>query len=159
MTYDELLIEADNAGLIVKEAPLESSLGRCKGKRIAIRQDISTLAKKADVLAEEMGHYHTTVGRIIEGDTVNARKQERSARLWGYNKRIGLIGIINAYNAHCSNAFEMAEHLGVSEESLLEALEYYRQIYGRGEMVDNYFVQFEPNLQVFSYHLVDGKIK
>ena len=46
MTYDELLIEADDTGVIVKEAPLCSGDGRCRGKRIAIRQDIPTLAKK-----------------------------------------------------------------------------------------------------------------
>lgn len=155
MTYDELLIEADNTGLIVKEAPLESSWGRCKGKRIAIRQNIPTLAEKADILAEEMGHYHTTVGRIIEMDTVDARKQERAARLWAYNKRIGLMGIIKAYKAHCRNSFEVAEHLGVSEESLLAALEFYRQIYGQGEMIDNYFVQFEPYLMVHEFHRIE----
>ena len=69
MTYDELLIEADKEGLLVKELPLQSGDGRCRGRRIAIRQDIPTLKKKADVLAEEMGHYHTTVGRIIEQDS------------------------------------------------------------------------------------------
>lgn len=154
MTYDELLIEADYAGIIVKEAPLQSGLGRCKGKRIAIYKDIPTLAEKADVLAEELGHYHTTVGNIIEQDMVTARKQERIARLWGYNKRIGLIGLISAYKAHCSNSYEIADYLGVAEETLAEALEYYRQIYGHGEMVDNYFIQFEPYLTIYEYHSI-----
>lgn len=152
MGYEDLLIEAEQAGLIVKEKPLPLSDGRIKGKRIAIRRDIPTLAQKADVLAEELGHYHTTVGRIIEQDSVKARKQERRARLWGYNKRIGLLGIINAFKAHCQNLFEVAEYLDVSEEALKEALEYYRQIYGHGEMIDNYFIQFEPYLTVYEYH-------
>ena len=90
MTYDELLIAADEEGLIVKEVPLHSGDGRCRGRRIAIRQDIPTLKKKADVLAEEMGHYHTTVGRIIEQDSVTARKQEREARLWAYKVQLPL---------------------------------------------------------------------
>lgn len=151
MNYDELLIEADEAGLVVKEAPLRSGDGRCKGCRIAIRKDIPTLRKKADTLAEEMGHYYTTVGNILEQDTVNSCKQERGARLWGYNKRIGLRGIIKAYQHQCKNPYEAAEYLNVSEEAFAEALEYYRQIYGRGVMLDNYFVQFEPNLQVYEY--------
>ena len=46
MTYEELLIEADSEGLLVREKPLVSSDGRIKGKRIAIRSDIPTLAKK-----------------------------------------------------------------------------------------------------------------
>lgn len=155
MTYDELLMEADGEGLIVREAPLQSGDGRCKGKRIAIRQDIPTLAKKADVLAEELGHYHTTVGRITGQESVNDIKQERAARLWGYNKRIGLPGLISAYKAHCQNAYETSEHLNVDEESLIEALEYYRQIYGTGLMLGNYFIQFEPNLQVYEYYVIE----
>lgn len=70
MNYEDLLIEADRAGLIVKEKPLLLSDGRIKGQKIAIRKDIPTLRKKADVLAEELGHYYTTTGRIIEQDSV-----------------------------------------------------------------------------------------
>ena len=149
MGYEELLIEAGNEGITVKEKALQTTDGLCRGNRIAIRQDIPTLKKKADVLAEELGHYHTTVGRIIEQDTIDARKQERAARLWAYNKRIGLTGIIRAYKDHCTSVSEMAEFLDVSEDTLVEALECYRQIYGKGEHVDNYFVQFEPSLQVY----------
>lgn len=144
-------MEAERAGLLVKEKCLPLSDGRIKGKRIAIRRDIPTLTKKADVLAEELGHYYTSVGRIVEQDTVNARKQERTARLWAYNKRIGLTGILRAFQNHCTSRYEIAEYLGVSEDTLAEALEYYRQIYGEGVMVDNYLVQFEPVLQVYAY--------
>ena len=90
MNYEDLLMEAEAEGLIVKEKPLKVSDGRIKGKRIAIRQDIPTYRQKSCVLAEELGHHHTTVGRIIEQDSVMDRKQERMARLWAYNKRIGL---------------------------------------------------------------------
>ena len=65
MGYDDLLIEADEAGLIVKEKLLPLSDGRIKGRRIAIRRNIPTLRKKADVLAEELGHYYTTSGPDI----------------------------------------------------------------------------------------------
>lgn len=148
MSYDELLVEADKEGLIVKEAPLKSGDGRCNGYRIAIRQNIPTLKKKADVLAEELGHYHTTVGDIIEQDSAESRKQERAARLWAYNKRIGLEGLIKAFEHHCSSQYEIAEFLDVSEDTLAEALEYYRQIYGTGTWVGHFYVQFEPNLQI-----------
>ena len=151
MTYEELLLEAETSGIAIKELPLQSSDGRIKGKRIAIRNNIPTLAKKADVLAEELGHYYTSVGRIVEQDSVNARKQERTARLWAYNKRIGLTGILKAFQSHCASRYEIAEYLGVSEDTLAEALEYYRQIYGDGVMVDNYLVRFEPTLQVYEY--------
>lgn len=146
--YEELLKEADGIGATVRELPLLSSDGRINGRRIAIRQNIPTLAKKADVLAEELGHYYTSVGNILNQCTVNARKQERTARIWSYNKRIGLSGIIEAYKHHCQSRYEVAEFLEVSEDTLTEALEIYRQIYGTGIQIGNYVIQFDPYLAV-----------
>ena len=148
MNYEELLIEADNAGLTVKEKPLPLSDGRIKGHRIAIRKDIPTQRQKADVLAEELGHYYTAVGRIVEQRSVSDRKQEYAARLWAYNRRIGLSGIILGYRNHCHNRHELAECLEVSEEFLQEALECYREKYGCYVELDGYVIMFEPHLAV-----------
>ena len=148
MTYDELLMEADAEGLIVKEAPLQSGDGRCQGRRIAIRRDIPTLAKKANTLAEELGHFHTTVGDILDQSDVRSRQQERQARLWAYNHCIGLSGIIQAYRQHCHNRYDFAEHLGVTVEFLCNALECYRGKYGRCTEIDGYIIFFEPSLAV-----------
>lgn len=154
MGYEELLLEAEQHGITVKEKPLPLSDGLIKGRRIAIRQDIPTLAKKADVLAEELGHYHTTVGNILDQSNTEARKQERAARIWAYNLRIPLLDLVKAYKAHCRNTFEMAEYLDVSEDTLIEALEFYRQKYGTGIMVGNYYIRFEPHLDVLEYYPV-----
>lgn len=148
MGYEDLLEEAANNNIIVKEKHLINSDGRIKGNRIAIRSDIPTLAKKGDALAEELGHYHTSVGRIIEQDSVNARKQERVARMWAYNKRIGLTGIIQGYRQHCRNLYELADCLGVTEEFLKEALDCYRAKYGNSVEIDGYTILFEPSLAV-----------
>lgn len=148
MNYEDLLIEADGAGLVVKEKPLLLSDGRIKGRKIAIRKNIPSLRKKADVLAEELGHYYTTAGRIIEQQSISDRKQERTARLWAYNKRIGLSGIIQGYRKHCRNLHELAECLEVSEDFLKEALECYREKYGCYTELDGYLIMFEPYLAV-----------
>ena len=148
MSYDDLLKEADEAGLIVKEKPLPLSDGRIKGHRIAIRQNIPTLRKKADVLAEELGHYYTTVGRIVEQASVSDRKQERIARLWAYDKRIGLAGLVKGYQAHRPKRHELAQCLGVSEEFLKEALECYREKYGSHVNFGGYTIIFDPALVV-----------
>lgn len=141
-------MEADASGLIVKEKPLLASDGRIKGRKIAIRQSIPTLRKKADVLAEELGHYYTTVGRIIEQDSVSDRKQEHIARLWSYNKRIGLSGLVKGYKAHCTNRHELAEYLEVSEEFLKEALECYHEKYGSYVNWGGYTIMFDPALVI-----------
>ena len=64
LTYEELLVEAENNNLIVKEKPLPISKGRIKGNRVAIRKGMTEL-EKACVLAEELGHHYTAVGDII----------------------------------------------------------------------------------------------
>lgn len=147
MNYEELLIEADSNNLITKEKPLRGHAGRIKGNRIAIKQDLST-TEKGCVMAEELGHYYTTTGNILDLKNIANAKQERIARLWAYNRMVGLTGIVNAYKARCMNRHEVAEYLGVTEQFLEETLECYRSKYGAYTSIDNYIIGFEPNLYV-----------
>lgn len=146
-TYEDLLSEADNNGLITKEKPLKANKGRIMGNRIAIKKDLTETEKKC-VLAEELGHYYTGVGNIIDQSSVSNRKQERQGCIHSYNRLVGLIGIIDAYKAHCQNLSESAEHLHVSEDFLKEALVYYKSKYGVSTRIDNYVIFFEPHIAV-----------
>lgn len=83
MKYEQLLTAADQEGLLVKEQPLIEHDGLIRGNRIAIRKDIETQAEKSCVLAEEIGHYHTSSGNILDQNKVESRKQEYRARLYG----------------------------------------------------------------------------
>lgn len=148
MNYEALLEEAHEEGLIVKEKPLKYNNGRIKGKRIAIRKDINTSTEKSCVLAEELGHHHTSVGDIIDMSDTGNRKQERQARLWGYNKLIGLSRLISAYEHGCQDRYELAEYLEVTDEYLHECIECYRDKYGACVTVGDYYIMFIPNLQV-----------
>ncbi len=148
MNYETLLDVAFSEGLIVKEKNLLAYDGRIKGNRIAIRKNFESTAEKACVLAEELGHHYTTSGNILDLADVQNRKQECCARLWAYNKMIGLSGIVSAYNAGCKNTYEMAEHLNVSESFLQEALVAYRTKYGLYAKSGNHLIYFEPVLEV-----------
>lgn len=147
MTYEELLSTAESKGLIVKEKPLKYNNGRIKENRIAIRKDMTT-TEKACVLAEELGHHETSVGNIIDMSVSWNRKQERQARLNGYNRMIGLMGIVKAYEKGCQNQYEIAKFLNVTEEYLLECIECYRDKYGTMKSIDNYTIYFIPHLAV-----------
>nr|DAZ36405.1 MAG TPA: IrrE protein [Caudoviricetes sp.] len=114
---------------------------------IAIREDM-TIPEKTCTLAEELGHHETSVGNIIDMTSTANRKQERQARLWAYNKQIGLIGLVRAFEHGCQNRFEIAEYLEVTEEFLEECIECYRNKYGICKRVDNYVVYFIPQLSV-----------
>ena len=147
LNYTDLLIEATNEGLTVKEKYLQAYDGRIKGNRIAIRRGIPAI-KKACVLAEELGHKYTTYGDILGQCSVDEQKQEQRARLWAYNKMIGLQGIVSAYKNGCSSLHDMADFLEVTEEFLFEALNRYRGKYGCYATMDNYIVYFEPYIAV-----------
>jgi predicted O-linked N-acetylglucosamine transferase (SPINDLY family) len=143
LTYEELLLEAENQNLIVKEKPLRNNDGRILGNRIAIRSNMLN-SKRACALAEEIGHYHTTTGNILDQSKVENRKQELHARVWAYNKQIGLSGIIKAYQYGCRNQAEIADYLDVTETFLSDAIKTYQAKYGLFATLDNYIIYFEP---------------
>lgn len=115
---------------------------------VAINTSVDSNTERICVLAEELGHHHTSVGDIMDMSDARNRKQERQARLWAYNKLIGLRGIIEAYEAGCQNRYEIAEYLDVTEECLQECIELYRDKYGTGTAIDNYYIMFIPHLAV-----------
>ena len=147
ITYEQLLMEADSKGLLTKEKNLPISKGRIKGNRIAIKRGMTEMEKKC-VMAEELGHYYTGTGDILDQSSVSNRKQEMHGRIYAYNKLVGLMGIIDAHKHHCQNLFETAEYLDVTEEFLSDALNYYKAKYGKGVSIDNYVIYFEPCLGV-----------
>lgn len=147
VTYNDLLIEADNNSLITKEKPLRANKGRICGNRIAIKHDMTEVEKKC-VLAEELGHHYTAVGDILDQTSDRNRKQELQGRLVAYNKLVGLRGLVDAYNHHCMTPSDIADYLEVTQEFLEEAVSCYRMKYGVYTAVDNYVIMFEPNLAI-----------
>ncbi len=125
ITYEQLLMEADSKGLLTKEKNLPISKGRIKGNRIAIKRGMSEIEKKC-VMAEELGHYYTGTGNILDQSSVSNRKQELYGRIYAYNKLVGLMGIIKAHKHHCQSLSETAEYLEVTEDFLIDTLKYYK---------------------------------
>ena len=147
-TYNDMLVEADDNNLIAKEKPLKAHKGLIDGRNIAIKKDMTETEKKC-VMAEELGHYYTATGEILDQSSVSNRKLELRGRAFAYNKLVGLTGIVGAYKHGCASLTESAEYLDVTEEFLAEALNYYKAKYGKGARIDNYMIYFEPCLGVF----------
>lgn len=146
--YENLLSECgDNITVIEKDFKSKAK-GLCKGNKIGINRAVETSTEKRCILAEELGHYHTTIGNILDQQKVTNIKQELHARTWAYNECVGLIGIIKAFEAGCKSLYEMADYLEVTEDFLKDALESYRRKYGICTEVDNYIIFFEPWISV-----------
>ena len=114
----------------------------CNGM-IAV-EDRLTEIEKACVLAEELGHHYTATGNILDQSVPNNRKQELRGRAYAYERLIGLRGIIKAWERGCTNTYEAAEYLEVTEEVLVDALAFYRRRYGLCVRLGAYMIYFEP---------------
>ena len=148
--YEELLEEAAAQNISVDENfPFHGNLkGLYVDQNIALSDQLETSAEKACILAEELGHHYTSVGNILDiSDPANA-KQERQARMWTYERLIGLRGLIDAYQHGCREYHETAEFLDVTEEQLRDAIADYRSKYGICTKYQNYYIMFEPYLMI-----------
>lgn len=146
--YELLLNEAKAKHLAVSEKDFKYYDGLIIGKKIGIRKGIESERRKADILAEEIGHSERNTGNILDQSVCENRKQELQARKWAYDKRIGLEGIVSAFEAGCKTYYDTAEYLEVSEEFLRDAVKCYNDVYGVSAKVGNYIVYFEPSLLV-----------
>ncbi|MCW6112155.1 ImmA/IrrE family metallo-endopeptidase [Clostridium sporogenes] len=149
MTYNKLLYEAESQGVEVVEMKFR---GKCKGlygdNVIALNKNIETLKEKRCILAEELGHHYTSSGNILDNSNISNSKQEKRARNWGYEKLVGIIDIIDAFNAGTKNRYEMAEYLEVTEDFLESSIQHYKEKYGVLFEIDNYIIYFEPNFGI-----------
>lgn len=129
-------INAENRGLIVREMPLSKYDGLILDEDIYINKRMPTSYKKC-AIAEEIGHYHTTVGNILDQSVIANQEQEHKARVWAYREVLPPENIQRTISGGCRETWEIAECLDVSEPYLLEALEYYKtQGYTFGEEQD-----------------------
>lgn len=146
--YETLLDEAQQEHIDVYEFPFQ---GRTQGlywnRAIGICRN-ATSAEKACILAEELGHYHTSAGNILDQEQLANRKLEKRARRWGYEKLVPLDKLIEAFNAGVQNRHDLTEYLDVTEKFLLAALKHYQEKHGKYRRVGNYIIVFEP-LMVF----------
>lgn len=147
--FETLLNESESKNLLIIEKDFKSNAkGLCKGNKIGLNTNIETTKEKACILAEEVGHYETTVGDILDHRIAENRKQELQARMYAYNKLIGLQGIIDCYEYGCKNTYEMSEYLEVTEKFIIDALDAYKRKYGLQTKYKDYIVRFDPSLIV-----------
>lgn len=148
MIYDEMVKICTEKGLVVHEMAFSSKAkGLCIGNYIFIRQGLCK-KEKLCILAEEAGHYFTTVGNIIDRKHKGNNKQENTARIFAYNLLIGLEGIITACNLGAENSAQASDFLGVSEEFFTDAVNYYKQKYGSYTDKGEYRIIFYPYIEV-----------
>ena len=146
--YEKLSIKAQSQSLKVVEVDLEANDGFYCDGYIFINKSLNDKEKYC-VLAEELGHYETSYGNILDQNSINNVKQELKARRWGYKHIVSLEGIIEAFENNCLNEYEMAEYLGVTDEYFKECIEDYKRQHGLSCKLGKYYIVFEPRLGIY----------
>lgn len=151
MEYEKLMIKYEK-DVKIKELPLKYGFkGLYKNKKIIIDSNIETNKEKTCILAEELGHHFTSYGDIIDQSNIGNVKQELRARVWAYERLVGIVDLINAHKAGVRGRYELAEFLEIPEWFLLEAIEYYKSKYGTCYKIDNYLIYFSPNFGIMEF--------
>lgn len=144
---NSLYSEAEREGVEVREYAFKSKRIKglyCDGVITLNRSGLRNLVEKTCVLAEEIGHHHTTAGIILDQSDVRNRKQELRARGWAYNRLIPLSKIVTAGQAGIEGRHDVAEFLGVTEEFLQFTIEHCQRKHGLFAIHNGHLIYFEP---------------
>lgn len=83
--YEGLIKKTEEEDIEVVEMKFKGNLkGLYSSNVIALNSNIETTAGKGCILAEELGHYFTTTGNILDSKDFGNVKQEKRARNWAY---------------------------------------------------------------------------
>lgn len=144
--YETLCFEAGKENIDIVEEQLR---GRNRGFYsdgvIVIDKRLVTIIEKTCILAEELGHHHTSFGDILDQNIIHKRKQELRARQWAYQCLIPLEGIVQAHHARITGRYDLAEYLGVTEQFLQAAIDRYTEKFGLSVRADErHIILFDP---------------
>lgn len=103
------------------------------------------LIRKREILAEEYGHHKTSVGNILNLNSIENSKQETKARDYGVEILVTLDDLIDCALSDLHSNYDCAEYLGVTEDYFEEVLEYYYRKYGLSYKYKDYILYFDEN--------------
>lgn len=128
--FEALLDAVSNEVPVIEGSLLERGYeGLYKNNHIFLEKSLSTVRKK-EMLMEEYGHHKTSVGKIINYNTFESRKQEVRARQHALESLVPLDRLLECAFAGCIGKFECAEFLEITVDTLSAAIQHYSTKYG-----------------------------
>lgn len=83
--------------------------------------------EEKEILAEELGHYYCNALYDINSDEETIRKKEYRARKWAFTTLAPASSLLKLEEEGCQYSYQVAEELGVSEELVNTAYNYYKE--------------------------------
>nr|WP_039813787.1 hypothetical protein [Jeotgalibacillus malaysiensis] len=110
---------------------------------IAINRNLSMKAKYF-ILAEEIGHYLTTNGDILNLKDIRHMKAEVVARRWGFHKVLSFDHLLECYDRSILTCDELCSHFELEPEHVNQVLKSYIDKYGPSVEHKGHLIQFDP---------------
>lgn len=88
---------------------------------------LSNSREEKEVLAEELGHYYCNALYNINSNEEIIRKKEYRARKWAFTTLAPASALLKLQEEGCKYSYEFAEELGVSEDLVNTAYNYYKE--------------------------------
>lgn len=127
-----LLTIAECEGIEVFEFELPERIkGLYYENSIVINKKLKTNKERKCVLAEELGHYFTSVGDILNLKIESNRKQEIRAKNWAIQKLVPFDELVLAFQEGYTNVYELSEYFDVTEDFMKESILFYQRKYKR----------------------------
>ena len=125
-----LLTIAECEGIEVFEFELPERIkGLYYNNSIALNKRLETNKERKCVLAEELGHYFTSAGDILNLKIQSNRKQEIKARNWAIQKLVPFDELVLAFQEGYTNVYELSEYFDVTEDFMKESILFYQRKY------------------------------
>lgn len=138
--------------------PVKKVKGLLSGNQIILNmKEIKSTAEFNCIVAEEIGHFNTASGDILDQKNLVKRKVELQGKKWAYENLVPLKSLIAGFDQRLDR-YELIDRLNVTEEFFSSAIDYYKQKYGPYVKLDNYLIVFEPSVAVIK-PFEEAKIK
>ena len=147
-TLEQLEQQAIDNNVYLLSAPLPDQIkgllfASLEFTTITLNSTLITSPQRATVLAEELGHFHTTPIDLFTAPEHLQRQYELRAAVWAANEVAPLSSIVQAWQTGVRSHWELAEYLGVTEEFIVRALELHSARCGLSTRVGEYLITFD----------------
>ncbi|WP_088815676.1 MULTISPECIES: hypothetical protein [Listeria] len=123
-------------------------LGAYRNGHVLLDKHQQTNSKKV-VVYEEFMHHEATTGIILDENRIENKKQENYTRQLTYKHFLGWETIIYCWNMGFTYYHEVAEFLNITEEFIIEAIEFYKSKYGTMYKHKDYYIFLGSVIEIY----------
>lgn len=105
--------------------------------------------KRLCVLAEEAGHHYRSSGPALDKGDSTQRKNEQAGRDWACVALMPLERLVKSWCAGNTTVYDLAEDIGVTEDFLRSAIDYYHRKNGVLTTWKRWIIQFDPYFDIY----------